>query len=81
MKNNWTEERKPNNMCPYNHIILDTPLGKAVIDWKGWKENPIFELSIGGDWITNSDCLEDVKEYLEIYLIKMRDNLNDFLKE
>jgi len=36
----WTEQRKPNNDCSYNHCIAETPFGRFLLTWKGWKEQP-----------------------------------------
>ncbi len=43
----WSEERQPDKECMYNHVDGDTPLGKCVISWKGWKDSPDFEIEFG----------------------------------
>jgi hypothetical protein len=34
----WSEERQPCEDCRYNHHLAETPFGRFVIAWKGWKE-------------------------------------------
>lgn len=36
----WTDERRPDDSCPYNHCIAETPFGRFLITWKGWKDDP-----------------------------------------
>ena len=36
----WTENREPNQECPYHHAIAETPFGRFLLTWKGWKEYP-----------------------------------------
>lgn len=33
----WTAERQPDRECPYNHCIAETPFGRFLLTWKGWK--------------------------------------------
>lgn len=33
----WTEY-EPSEECRYNHSIAETPFGRILITWKGWKE-------------------------------------------
>lgn len=34
----WSAVQKPNGECGYTHLIGDTPFGRILITWKGWKE-------------------------------------------
>lgn len=45
----WSKVQEPNLQIPYNHITLDTPLGVFVINWKGWKEQPTYGLSLNDE--------------------------------
>lgn len=40
----WSEVQKPNDQCSYTHVTADTPFGRILITWKGWKENPSMTL-------------------------------------
>jgi hypothetical protein len=33
----WTDEQKSNDEISYNHVIAETPFGRFLITWKGWK--------------------------------------------
>ncbi len=44
---NWSEELQPDKECMYTHVHGDTPFGQCVISWKGWKDNPDFEIESG----------------------------------
>jgi len=33
----WSEPRKPNGNCSYDHVVADTLAGRIYIEWKGWK--------------------------------------------
>jgi hypothetical protein len=35
----WTEVREPNKECSYTHTIGETPFGRFIMTWKGWKED------------------------------------------
>ena len=36
----WSKEREPCDECRYNHCIAETPFGRILISWKGWKGCP-----------------------------------------
>lgn len=36
----WSETRNPDKECHYHHIIGQTPFGRIMITWKGWKDDP-----------------------------------------
>ena len=34
----WSEPRPPTkDVCHYDHVVAETPLGQIVIEWKSWK--------------------------------------------
>lgn len=35
----WSEHRPPNSEIPYDHVIAQTPFGRVLITWKGWKNH------------------------------------------
>ncbi|WP_425401214.1 hypothetical protein [Algiphilus sp.] len=48
----WTEPQQPNDEFSYNHVTAQTPFGRFVITWKGWKEhdNPTIDETPWGDF-------------------------------
>lgn len=34
----WSEEAEANEQVRYNHTIAETPLGRFLVTWKGWKK-------------------------------------------
>lgn len=64
----WSTNHKPNNISPYDHCSLDTPLGKALIEWKSWKERPDFGVVLGNDYIGTEYSLKDAKLMVENHL-------------
>jgi hypothetical protein len=34
----WSEVRKPDEKCGYDHVFVDTPIGRITVEWKSWKE-------------------------------------------
>ena len=67
---NWSEPAKATDgVSSYDHTILETPLGRAIIEWKSWKDDPDYGLMIGDAWICSGYDLDEVKqkacEYLE----------------
>lgn len=41
----WTDVQEPNSEICYHHIKAKTPFGDIVIDWKGWKDFPSYDIS------------------------------------
>lgn len=37
---NWTPQSLPAQECPYNHTTAQTPFGRFLLTWKGWKDDP-----------------------------------------
>jgi len=62
----WSEERQPCEECRYNHCIAETPFGRFLISWKGWKEHPAVtavtadETPFGG-WFECWNSVEEAK--------------------
>jgi hypothetical protein len=38
----WSDPSKANSEIMYNHVIAETPFGRILITWKGWKDDPGF---------------------------------------
>ncbi|MGL5487877.1 MAG: hypothetical protein ACRDC6_16550 [Shewanella sp.] len=34
----WSESISPNERIRYDHCIAETPFGRFVVTWKGWKK-------------------------------------------
>lgn len=77
---NWSEIKEPNKEVSYNHVILESPLGKFVIDWKGWKENPSYDIQLNDEWIGSEYDLETAKGFVNQYLVDKTNKLNEFIK-
>jgi len=69
----WGEESKPNREVSYNYVIGKTPIGRYLITWKGWKENPTYcvDKSPFEDYCDIYECtLEDVKKACQSHFDK-----------
>lgn len=61
----WSEERSPNAESSYTHVVAETPLGKIVIEWKGWKEFDLPDAILPwGEHVCGSD-LDDTKALVQ----------------
>lgn len=66
----WTEQRKPNKACCYNHCIAETPFGEFLLTWKGWKGRPAdtmgFDETPWGDvWYDYWGSVEEAQKWAE----------------
>jgi len=79
-KIHWTAECKPNmGVSHYDHTISETPLGKFIIEWKSWKENPSYDIQLNGEWIGCEYDLNDAKEKAKEYLANKYNELKLYL--
>ena len=77
---NWTEPKPPTREVSfYDHTICETPLGKCLIEWKGWKESDSYSVNIGNEYIGEGYDLEDAKRLAKTWLILKRNELSKFL--
>lgn len=77
---NWTEPKPPTEgVNPYNHTTCETPLGQALIEWKGWKESDSYSLYIGIEYIGEGWGLDDAKQLAMKWLIDKHKELSVFL--
>lgn len=76
----WSEISPPKEgISRYTHITMNSPLGICVIEWKSWKEDEDYSISIDGEFMDYHRTLRDAKE-LAIKLIKRkRDELSEWL--
>lgn len=58
----WSDVQEPNADIRYTHVVAKTPLGRIVLDWKGWKDysSPVGEMP-WGEHISGID-LDDAKQ-------------------
>lgn len=79
-KMNWTEPKPPTEGTSYyDHITTETPLGRAIIEWKSWKYSPSYSITIGDDYIDTEYDLEEAKILARNHLIEKHKELSDFL--
>jgi hypothetical protein len=59
----WSEERQPCEECRYNHCIAETPFGRFLISWKGWKDYPAVTVDEApfGEWFECWNSVEKAK--------------------
>lgn len=78
----WTEQKPPTEgVSHYNHITLKTPLGVIIIEWKGWKESPSYDITMGNEWLGCECDLDSAKESAVSYLKEKQNQLNQFLSD
>ncbi len=46
VKIEWSDHHEPNDICHYDHVIGQSPLGEFRIEWKGWKEHKCFTIDV-----------------------------------
>lgn len=78
---NWTEPKPPTEgVSRENHILCETPLGEIIIEWKGWKENPSYSVTLNHTkYLGVGYNLEEVKLVAYNYLKDKSEALQDFL--
>lgn len=68
LKISWTISSPPNENCPYNHTIAETPFGRFLLTWKAWKEDPDYgfdETPWGKVEYHGWNTAEEAKEWAE----------------
>lgn len=76
---NWTEETEATKEIPYSHVKCQTPIGRVIITWKNWKENPSYDVELNNDWIGNSFDLDSAKSLAKNHVIDVAKKLNRFI--
>lgn len=59
------KESQANAEVSYNHAIAETPFGRFLITWKGWKDYPSYSIDEApwGDIFESFNSLEDAKSF------------------
>lgn len=77
---NWTEPMPPTKgISNYSHIICETPLGKAFIEWKHWKERDTYSIIIGDNYVGEGYDLDDAKRVAKNWLMNKHKELSVLL--
>jgi hypothetical protein len=77
---NWTEPQKAKEgVSYYDHVILETPIGRAIIEWKSWKESDSYSLMIGENYVGDEFDLDEAKKLAKNYLKTKYDELGKLL--
>ena len=63
----WSDVTEPNRSVPYHHVIAETPFGRFLITWKGWKDNdfPTIDETPWHEWSGVGTSVEDAKAMAE----------------
>lgn len=79
----WSEISDPKEgVSYYTHTTLETPLGKAILEWKGWKEYPSYSVTIDGEYISEEyGTIDEAKEKVREYLTEKLNQLSTFLSD
>ena len=80
----WSEISDPTEgVSFFTHTICESPIGRIIIEWRGWRELPDdYDVSINGDiFISYSVTLEDAKEKAKEYLENKYNELKIFLEK
>lgn len=63
----WSEPAGPNDLTSfYDHIVAETPLGRIVLEWKGWNDDKTtwgqmpWDITKSDSWIS-ADTPEEAK--------------------
>lgn len=77
----WSEEREPDNgkTSYYNHVMVDTPLGKIMIEWKGWKIADGRVVYLDGYYICVGNDTEEAKRMAEYYIVTQYLKIKEFV--
>lgn len=78
----WTEPKSPTKgISNYDHVMCETPLGKCLIEWKGWKESDNYSVTIGDEYVGDGFDLDEAKKIAKEFLIKKHFELSQLLVE
>lgn len=64
----WTDVQDPCPECRYHHVSAETPFGRFLITWKGWKkyDPPSVDISPWESWVGCYNTVEEAKEACEV---------------
>jgi hypothetical protein len=68
----WSDVKEPCEECRYHHVTAETPFGRFLITWKGWKQfdDPTIDETPWGGFGGVGPDLDDAKEIAESEYIK-----------
>lgn len=81
MRLKWTEVAPPCEECRYHHVSAQTPFGRFLITWKGWKDYPSYDVEEApwtDQWWYSGSDLDDAKMAAET---EMNKRIQECLKE
>jgi hypothetical protein len=77
----WTEPTKAaEGVSFYDHVIAETPIGRMIIEWKSWKDQPSYDVMINNDWVGVEYDLEDAKAIGVKYLNNLLKKLTEYMQ-
>jgi len=67
MQLEWSAHRPPDEQCRYDHTEAETPFGRFLITWKGWKEysRPTIDEAPWGDIYESFSSVAEAKAAAE----------------
>lgn len=79
---NWSPPLKPDGESRfYDYVSCSTPIGIMRIEWKSWKDDPDYTLSLDDEYISDSFTLEGAKDKALEYIIELRDSIVKYLRD
>ena len=78
----WTEPTEgTEGVSYYDHVIAETPIGRMIIEWKSWKDQPSYDVMINNDWVGAEYDLLDAKAIGVEYLNTKLKKLTEYMQE
>ena len=77
----WTEPSKAKEgVSHYDHVILETPIGKLIIEWKSWKDNDSYDIIFDNTTYVGSEMdLDSAKKLAETFIRNKSEELTKFV--
>jgi hypothetical protein len=71
----WLAEKDPDKTCGYNNVVGETPFGRFLITWKGWKEWPTYTVDDAPIDVVGfcGSSLDEAKEHCDVEYAKLID--------
>ena len=77
---NWTEPAPPTKeVSDYDHVVCNTPLGVARIEWKSWKNTTDFDVYFAHEHVGTTNSLDDAKKLSEEFVFSKYQELREFV--
>lgn len=81
VENNWSDILSPNSIISYNHVFIQTCIGKFTISWKSWESDKGYCLETEKEFIGFYDSLDKAKSGFKIYIENIITELNDYTND